>query len=247
MKWSDEDIQFLKLNFGKIKTREISLLLKRSYNAIRAKARILKLVCSREINRKYSINDNYFSVINNKNSYWAGFIAADGCITKKCVKIMLSIIDIELLKQFKNDISYTGPLYIDNKRKRCSIEFGSQKIINDLKCIWNIVEKKSLILNPPLGELNQINILSYIRGFLDGDGSIYTEKNSNYLRIQFVGTLKLLTWIKENLKLKSSITKYKNIHRLRYSGKNALEIYKKLFNLETFILKRKWKIKHIEA
>lgn len=32
--------------------------------------------------KKYSYNDNYFRTPNLENSYWAGFIAADGCVYK---------------------------------------------------------------------------------------------------------------------------------------------------------------------
>jgi hypothetical protein len=242
MKWLDEDIQYLKTNFGKIKASEIACILGRSYDAIHKKAQSLKLVGDKGINRKYSVNDKFFSVLDIKRGYWSGFIAADGCITNNYIKIMLSIVDIDILNQFKKDIEYTGPIYIDKKRKRCSLEFRSKQMINDLNSIWNIRPKKSLVLGPPIQNIGKNNILAYIKGYIDGDGSIYKENKRDYLRISIIGTIQLLTWIKENLNIRSSnIMKNKNVYTLRYSGKYANIIYNELFDIDTFVLKRKWK------
>jgi hypothetical protein len=242
MKWLDSDIKYLTENFGKIKAKDIASKLNRSCDSIHKKAQSLKLVGDKGINRKYTIDNKYFSKITIQNSYWAGFIAADGCITNNYVKIMISIRDIKLLKQLKKDIKYTGPIYISKKRKRCSLEFRSSNIINNLKSIWNITEKKSLILEAPKTKLKRNFFLSYVKGYIDGDGSIYTEKNKKYLRISIIGTLKLLEWIKSGIGIKcSNIKKYKNIYKFRYSGKMAERLYKELDILKTFKLDRKWK------
>lgn len=242
MKWSEENIKYLKENFGKIKAKEIAYILGRSYDAVHKKAQSLGLFGDRGINRKYTVNNLYFSEINVENSYWAGFIAADGCITKNYIKIMISIRDLKLLKQFKKDIEYTGPIYISKKLKRCSLEFRSLNMIKDLKTKWNIVEKKSLILEPPKVKLTKENFLAYVKGYIDGDGSIYLEKDTKYLRISIIGTFELLNWIKEKINIRcSNIQKHKNIYKFRYSGKMAESLYKKLEKLKTFKLSRKWK------
>lgn len=242
MKWTDEEVEYLKKNFGKIKAVDIALYLKRGYDAVHKKAQSLKIKGDKGINRKYTINHNYFKVTNIENSYWAGFIAADGCVTNNYIRIMLSIKDLKILKQLKKDLQYTGPIYVSKKRKRCSLEFRSSSIIKDLKTKWNIVERKSLILKPPQTKLKKSNFLAYVKGYIDGDGSIYTEKNTKYLRISIIGTFELLNWIKEKINIKcSNIKKYKNIYKFRYSGKMAEKLYKKLYKIETFKLSRKWK------
>jgi len=98
MKWSEDNIRYLKENYGKIKAKEIAAVLGRSYDAIHKKARSLKLIGDRGINRKYTVNHNYFSEVTLENSYWAGFIAADGCITKNYVKIMIAQKDLKILE-----------------------------------------------------------------------------------------------------------------------------------------------------
>ena len=52
--------------------------------------------------RKHHIDDDFFSEVNELNSYWAGFIAADGNISKnnKCLTITLSIKDESILFRF---------------------------------------------------------------------------------------------------------------------------------------------------
>ena len=60
----------------------------------------------------YTQNENFFSEPNDKNSYWAGFIAADGGIEKTSnrLRIGLSIKDRELLEVFAQQVEFTGPI-----------------------------------------------------------------------------------------------------------------------------------------
>ena len=58
--------------------------------------------------RKYNVNDNFFEKTDVLNCYWAGFIAADGCIIEGKKQNQLSIglakKDFNHLNLFKNDI-----------------------------------------------------------------------------------------------------------------------------------------------
>lgn len=66
--------------------------------------------------RKYSVDETFFTKTNEKSFYWAGFIAADGCISRyengnMCVTLTLALKDINILEKFKHQIKYTGPIY----------------------------------------------------------------------------------------------------------------------------------------
>ena len=117
MKWSDEEISYLTSNFGLVKAQQIAEKLGRTKDAVHKKAQYLGLKGDRGINRKYTHNENYFTTVSLDSAYWAGFIAADGCITNGYLKIMISIVDSNLLENLKEAIKYSGPVYIDKKKK----------------------------------------------------------------------------------------------------------------------------------
>ena len=91
--------------------------------------------------RQYNVDDNFFNKPNIINCYWAGFIAADGCITgrnKNKLYIGLSSKDKQHLEVFKKTICFDGPI-LENIIKRGDKEFHtstisitSQKIADDL-------------------------------------------------------------------------------------------------------------------
>lgn len=112
VKWSDNEFKIIKDNYGKLSYKNIQKLLpNRTIYQIRNKANYEKL-CSNNNLRKYSINKEYFKYINEENCYWAGFIAADGNISRDMRKlsIKLSIKDKELLENFIKDIEYTNEI-----------------------------------------------------------------------------------------------------------------------------------------
>lgn len=157
--------------------------------------------------RKYNVNDCFFETPNIVNCYYAGFIAADGCIRKYKGKFVetyslsfgLSIKDKDFLIKFLNTINYEGNIrYYENKgRKYVGVEIKSNKICEDLRNNFNITERKTHTLCPPnLFDKNLID--AFICGYIDGDGSVYFSKNKNKQRrvgISIIGTDKMLSWI----------------------------------------------------
>lgn len=219
--------------------------------------------------KKYTKNKDFFSKPTIKNCYWAGFIAADGCISNNNAKQKLSIcvqsLDRIILEQFIKDIKYNG-IILDRITKPTSKSFiqkeyyqstvqicDSTEIIDDLKKHWNITERKSLTLQPP----NLIKLehkLAYIIGYIDGDGSIginITKYNKNILSLRILGTKELLNWIIdtfsciENNKYKrKNIFQRNKIYVIDYSDNRGYYILQNLIKFikkhKLPILKRKW-------
>lgn len=213
--------------------------------------------------RIYNVNDNYFSLINPINSYYAGFIAADGSIdkTNKNLNIKLSIKDENFLKQLKYNISSTYKLYygyniLNNKKfKNVSFHILSEQIVNDLYKNFNITKQKTNVYIPPM--LETIYKDCFIIGVIDGDGSIglYNENRhkSKRLHISCVGTYETLLYIKQRfeeiLQDKTSNIfiedKTKNFGYYIIASKKARTIFK--YYYENYIIKyqlptltRKW-------
>jgi hypothetical protein len=199
--------------------------------------------------RVYKINDNFFEQQNLKNSYYAGFFAADGYIkNNKYLSCMLSIKDKIILENFLKDAesNYKIGKYKSNGFDVCSFTVFSEKMCSDLKNMFNIVPKKSLILQEP-NIKNFEFIDSFILGYIDGDGSICLLKNK-VLQIQIIGTKEILSWIQnrfgEILNEKLNVIykeKDKKAFQLVISNKRARKIFLHFYKLNVQKLERKWK------
>lgn len=208
------------------------------------------------IERRFKVNDSYFSIINDENSYYAGFIAADGNIdsTNHKLTIGLSSKDKAFLEMFLSnlDSTYTVKDSISKEQYECStIYITSKQICEDLYNNFNIYPNKSLTYIPPV--LEQPYLDCFIMGLIDGDGTIgfsarKTCKDSLYITL--VGTKDSCDLVKnrfEEILGKTTASLYqvdknKNSYTYRISDKNArivfLYFYEKYNYLPT--LDRKW-------
>ena len=154
---------------------------------------------------KYHFNTTYFTEPTLENCYWAGFIAADGCIhDDRHWSIKLSKKDRGHLISFSESLEYDGPIYggeetlkANGKKYQSSTLFfsNSTKLIHDLKDNFGIEPQKSLTYSHPSG-LTPEQALAFIKGYVDGDGHVKTT--GKRIRIGATGTLETLTWIQEH-------------------------------------------------
>ena len=199
---------------------------------------------------EYSCNDNYFSIPTEENSYWAGFIAADGNIHKRTLSFGLKHSDIQQIELFKSHIQSESPIKTYNTKlndkifKFSSIAINSEKICSDLLRNFNITKNKSLTLEPP--PLNDSCLDYYIKGYICGDGciSIYNNRRYDKMRLSILGTYNVLMCIKNRISEiiqmdVGSLYKIKNIYNLSYSSKTARTIFLHYYGLK-YGLPRKW-------
>lgn len=214
--------------------------------------------------RTYAVNDYYFTDSSSQSIYWAGFIAADGYLSKNgnCFSLSVAIKDIAHLEKFKENIEADNPIKksikrVENKEYiQCSISIYSQN--NKLSLInkFNLKNNKSLTLEFPKN-LNEEQIDLYIKGYIDGDGTILLSMSKTRKRkqkdliISIIGTFEFLSFIKErfNTILNDSggslIRKRnngKNTYTLRYSGAKARKIFEHFYKINCYCLERKWNI-----
>lgn len=206
--------------------------------------------------REFEVNDTFFHIPNKLNSYYAGFIAADGNIrkdTENVLTISLASKDKEALTTF---IDYLQSNYnvkdgIFNSRYPYSyLSITSIDICQDLRYNFNITPQKSFTLVPPnLDDKDLID--SYIVGLIDGDGCIGITGSRFY--ISLMGTLEIITWVKyrfEEILGKDISNPFhisdKNSYTLRISDKNARILYNYYNNIDVPKLRRKWKFGTLE-
>lgn len=212
-----------------------------------------------EAQRDKNIIHNFYSRFDERSCYWAGFFAADGCVCKNngtyVVSLTQHLDDINHLRKYATTINFKKEISTGINETSYGITewariiFASKEMFNDLKNNFNIIEKKSLVLKPPL--LRNEYISSFIRGYFDGDGHILERK---YWTIGFTGTFEMLEWIKEKIRKgceagNPSIIKEKNedknTYSLRFTGKKqAPRIISWMYESSTYDIRmnRKYKI-----
>ncbi len=212
--------------------------------------------CSR---RSYGLNTAYFSEPTLRNSYWAGFIAADGCLTHEgALRIALSTKDREHLERLKAEMSFTGPVRDgltstpDGREVTYScLVVWSRDMLLDLKRNFNLVERKTLTLLPPY-RLPDPLAEAFIVGLIDGDGSIHTIDYSRpTLRLDVAGTLSMVSWVREyfrrwcgtQIRLPRIQEYYGGtLYSLRLQGRNAERVAGRLLTVDVPRLYRKWSV-----
>ncbi len=270
-RWRVEEDLILKFNYYDCsiigcKNKLSELGYNRTHWSILNRARKLGLKTNNSIVHKTNFyNEDFFSIPNIQNCYWAGFIASDGNISrnKKTIRLHIGYKDIELIEKFKKDTNHTGKITLENacdfyskkedkiyhRDNSCSISFNAAyKWSNDLNKYWNITPAKSLTLKPP--NITDINLcFAYIIGLIDGDGSIYTHSNCKNPYLCLYGTKEMLCWTKEkldivlNYKTNVKVIRPKNrtIYHLRYNVVDANNIINKAKEINTpYKLERKW-------
>lgn len=192
--------------------------------------------------KKYNVNANYFKYFTYDMSYILGFIYADGCIyknNKNSKKLNISSQDKEILEKIKIKLNSNHKLY---KSGNCYNLVISNKFIYDDLIKIGITERKSLTTKFPNIPNKYIN--SFIRGYFDGDGSIFLSK-TDYPTISFVGTKPFLFGIVKHLGVNQySINKKVNspVYDLRYRGNTTKSIINKLYNDSGIHLSRKYNL-----
>lgn len=127
-------------------------------------------------------NESAFDEYSDESCYWAGFLAADGCVdAKNRVRVMLNYDDITHLEKLKHFLQSTHTISVNtDKYYRCSFEVTSAHIKDSLDINYGIIPNKTSIMCFPKHIPNKF-MPHYIRGYFDGDGSIcesFSNKNS---------------------------------------------------------------------
>lgn len=261
--WTTEEDTLLKTHYYTKTKKELGgIITTRSLGAIKVRIKQLRLhkkVCNK-------VNQDVFETPNLVNCAYAGFLAADGCVTtKNRLSLCIAIKDLEYLKEFAQFLDYKNKIYyttikprqiLNNKNlikelKTCSIcTFQTPKLCQDLERNFSIIPRKTLILEPPkLVELD--HILAFMSGEIDGDGWISWINNPKLkykkkLAIYFLGTKPLLEWFKKNIDdlfpndTKPQVRQDGKIYYYIITGNKAYVFCKMLLCLSIPRLDRKW-------
>lgn len=225
---------------------------------------------NRYIYRKYTFDHNCWSNLTPQMSYYAGFIAADGCLKIRKGRnnkssggygfsVTLSRKDDVLVQDLKNIFKYTGSVKISSCQLNGKTFPQSQlhmqvnkKWFDDLKYYWNIEPQKTYRLGPP-NIINEYLQFCYLIGYLDGDGCINIDKVRGKISISFVSCGKeILNWIKRltdkyieigfhgEERNVRKMNHVKNCYVFSIGGRSAILLYHFLKHFNVKKLDRKW-------
>ena len=132
------------------------------------------------------------------------------CITKNRLKIEVQYKDIEILNNIKKDLKSDNKIIKSNYessfgiKNNVSIGFCSDKMKEDLEK-YGIIENKTHKLKS-IPNIDDDLKRHFIRGYFDGDGTVYMNSKSNSLRFGFYGTKELLSDIQNYLSIKIGLS-----------------------------------------
>lgn len=150
--------------------------------------------------KTYHCDEHYFDVVDNGDkAYILGLLWSDGCNSVDIGKITLQLQERD--KQILEDISVLVnsdmPLWFLNLNQKNSNWSNTytftirSRHMSNLLASYGMVQRKSLVLEFP-DWLNESLYSHFIRGYMDGDGSIYYSQQNNVLRINMIGTKSFL-------------------------------------------------------
>ena len=126
---------------------------------------------------KHRHNRQFFDKLTPQSCYWAGFIAADGNIYPPNGGIILGLAekDEDHLIKLKQVMGTSSPVTCrdtTNGYRAAWLQiYGAYECHLALDNNFNVIPKKSLTLRPPPLRQEEY-IRAFIRGYMDGDGSI---------------------------------------------------------------------------
>ena len=201
-------------------------------------------------NKKKLSNERAFKDIDSEEkSYWLGYFSADGCIStdnKGSYRISITSIDLDIIYGFMDFLGSRHKICENklNKNTAYTVTFGSKIMFNDL-LLLGVKPNKTTNLEPPAIKENLIR--HYIRGYIDGDGSVCVSKEKtgkSIFSVSVVGRESVISWITKHLskacELKSTGSyKFKTLTVLKRTQKQAIKIAEYIYKDNIVCLKRK--------
>lgn len=251
--WQPEENEILRKYFSVYPVQELlKLLPRRSKTAIWAQGERLGLKQNRK-RPKLAVNEYYFKKWSPEMAYILGYILADGCIIEGtyegysgALKFGVQKRDVDILEKIKKELSSGHK--ISPSRNAFHFCITSQIIVDDLKKL-GIIYRKSLRENVP--SVPSEYKRDFIRGIIDGDGSIHFDKR-NHPTISVCGGKNTITFIQNHFlslfNLYSKIAwreKDENSQRLfyiAYRSNSAKTLVNYLYANSTLYLERKFRL-----
>ena len=191
---------------------------------------------------KYIAINEYFDTWSNNMAYCLGFIAADGHVWKRRPYFTIGIHkdDVQVLNFIRDEVSPTSKVRPSKDQYQLCVY--SKKIHSSLVRL-GIDHKKTFNLKLP--KIPKKYIPHFIRGFFDGDGSIWKTNfrsgGKDYYYANFISASKnILQDIRDYLGF-GRLNKIKNkYYELKFCQSDCIKLFAIIYKEATFKLERKY-------
>ncbi len=249
--WQPGENRILQKYFYNIRVEKLQKLLpRRSKTAIWAQGERLGLRQNRNYSR-LNVNEDYFKKWSANMAYILGFTLADGCIIEgtykgysDALKFGVQKRDTDVLEKIKKELSSEHKISLCKNANHFCIT--NQTIVNDLKKL-GIKYRKSLRENIP--NVPKIYIRDFIRGIIDGDGSISFDKKHGYPTLSVCGGKNTVSFLQNHFfskfQIYSKIAKTRKIQfifHIAYRASSAKILINYLYKNSELYLERKFKL-----
>lgn len=193
------------------------------------------------------MNQFFFDKIDSEEkAYWLGFLYADGAIgsSNNGIEVSLKSDDITHLQKFASSLGFIDKhIYQDDIR--CRLNFQNKHLHSQLINL-GCCPKKSLILTFPSKEqVPKEFVPHFVRGYIDGDGSVMIGKNHRGERIvprlSILGTKDFLIELVAQMGWKQNrISHPSGAYQVEWGGRYVFSYLEVLYQDATIYLDRKY-------
>lgn len=132
------------------------------------------------------VKEDYFEKIDTEEkAYFLGLLFSDGYVKKDekrspMIGISLKVSDKDILEKLRNELNITSKLSYDKREKKeaAILSLRNEKLANDLEK-YGIIPNKTY-LTKHLPEVPKKFLRHFLRGLVDGDGTIYKNKKGQW-------------------------------------------------------------------
>lgn len=200
---------------------------------------------------EYNVNPFVFQRINNEESaYWLGFIYADGCMCDESrIQMILKGSDYHHLEKMKIFLNWNGSIrrgIRENKYDICKLVFRCKPMFEDLLALGCHPNKSKDLIFPTKEQVPDEFLFHFIRGYVDGDGSLGKLKRGNiwYPRFSLCGTYDFIDgmlnrtgWKRNKIQVRKD-----GLAIIEWQGKYGKEFAHQLYDDANIYLDRKYEI-----
>lgn len=193
------------------------------------------------------MNQNFFdSIDTEEKAYWLGFLYADGAIgsSNNGIELSLKESDSRHLDKFVHSLGFTDKKVFKDDI-RCRVTFKNKHMHNSLINL-GCTAKKSLTLTFPSEKQVPIMLANhFVRGYVDGDGSVMIGLNHRNERIvprlSILGTESFLKSLIKTMGWKQNhISHPSGAFQIEWSGKYVFGYLNELYGNASIYLDRKY-------
>lgn len=196
-------------------------------------------------------DDTVFDKIDTEEkAYWLGFLYADGYVSSDRNEIELSLksSDIEHLRKFRTFLNFSIDKHIFQDDVRCRLQVTNKHLKDSLIKLGCTPRKSLTIKFPSEEQVPKYLLKDFIRGYIDGDGSIMINTKHTAGRFNILGTADMLNGIIEAMNWRKAKIRNKDedmVCSVEWSGYYVTEYLDQLYKDATIYLDRKYK-KYLE-